>query len=42
MELLELAPEELGAIVDVKQKVNTESVLETTEERVVREAEEVL
>lgn len=42
VELLELALEELGAIVDVKQEVNTESVLETTEERVVGEAEEVL
>ena len=42
VELLELALEELGAIVDVKQKADTESVLGTTEERVVVEAEEVL
>jgi hypothetical protein len=40
--LLELALEELGAIVDVKQEADTESVLGTTEERVVVEAEEVL
>jgi len=33
VELLELALEELGAIVDVKQEADTESVLGTTEER---------
>ena len=36
MELLELALEELGAIIDVKQEADTESVLGTTEERVCR------
>lgn len=42
VELLELALEELGAIVDVKQEADTESVLGTIEERVAVEAEEVL
>lgn len=42
MELLELALEELEAIVDVKQEADTESVLGTTEERVAVEVEEVL
>lgn len=42
VELLELALEELRAIVDVKQEADTESVLGKPEERVVVEAEEVL
>lgn len=36
-----MALEELAAIVDLKQEADTESVLGTTEERVVVEAEEV-
>jgi hypothetical protein len=42
VELLELALEELGAVIDVKQEADTGNMLRTTEERVAVEAEEVL